>query len=235
MGLNVVKSTNTATIGAGDTIHAQGVTLSATMADGQPTHNFSAKASSGASAGKVAVAGALAIDIVRENSATASIQGPGTAVEAGGGPVSLTATNTSASTADAEPVNEGATSSGSLGVGASVALNIVPNTTSATIEDGATLTGASDLTLAATGNHTVTTTAVNGAAAKDGTGIGISAAIAIVNNATTATIGTALGAADPDRGTDRDGDPQRRRDDASRRQGGRDERGGDRDWSERGE
>ena len=79
------------------------------------------------------------------------------------------------------------------GFGASVAVDVVTATTTAALQDGASLTGAGNLVLSATGSHTVTTTAVNGAAATggSGTGIGITAAVAIVNNSTVATLGTA--------------------------------------------
>jgi hypothetical protein len=160
------------------------------MAEGSPTDSFGAKATAGASAGKVAVAGSLAINIVRANTATATIAAT-SSVKAGGGAVALTATDTADSVADAEPENEGATSTGKLGVGASIALNITPDMTSATVGNSASLSDVSDVTLMATGTYTETTTAVNGAKATDGTGIGISAAIAIVNNGTMATLGTA--------------------------------------------
>ena len=65
-----------------------------------------------------------------------------------------------------------------------------PSTTRAEIEKSAVFTGASDVTLSASSDHTATTTAENGAAATSGTGVGISAAIAIVNDDTHATIGT---------------------------------------------
>ena len=118
IGLNLVKATNTAEIAAGDTVSAKGVILSAVMAGtGTSTDSFGAKASSGASAGNVAVAGALAINIVQANTAAAMIAGTAT-VNAGGGAVTITAVDTATSVADAEPVNEGATSTGKLGVGA---------------------------------------------------------------------------------------------------------------------
>ena len=94
IALNLVKATNTAEIAAGDTVSAKGVSLSAVMAgSGSPTDSFGAKASSGASAGKVAVAGALAINIVQANAASATIAGTAT-VNAGGGAVTITATDT---------------------------------------------------------------------------------------------------------------------------------------------
>ena len=76
IALNLVKATNDAEIAAGDIVTAAGVTISALMAgDGTPMDSFGAKATSGASAGNVAVAGSLAINIVQANSATASIDG----------------------------------------------------------------------------------------------------------------------------------------------------------------
>ena len=138
IALNLVKATNDAEIAAGDNVTAAGVTISALMAgDGTPMDSFGAKATSGASAGNVAVAGSLAINIVQANSATASIDSTST-VNAGGMPVMILSADTANSVADAEPVNEGATSTGKLGVGASIALNITPDTTSATIGDTST-------------------------------------------------------------------------------------------------
>ena len=138
--------------------------------------------------------------------------------------------DTANSVADAEPVNEGATSTGKLGVGASIALNITPDTTSSTIGDTSTLSDASDVTLSAIGTYTETTTAVNGAMATDGTGIGISAAIAIVNNSATATVGALVESAGDQRRTLLDGNADGHGDDVVQRQGRRYERGGDRDW-----
>ena len=187
IALNLVKATNNAEIAADDMVTANGVTVSALMAGTDtPMDSFGAKATSGASAGKVAVAGSLAINIVQANSATASIDSTST-VNAGGDPVMVLSADTANSVADAEPVNEGATSTGKLGVGVSIALDITPDTTSSTIGDAAALSDASDVTLSAIGTYTETTTAVNGAMASNGTGIGISAAIAIVNNSATAT------------------------------------------------
>ena len=52
----------------------------------------------------------------------------------------------------------------SAGIGASVALNIVNDSAIAGLEDGAALTGARDLNLAATGTDSMTTEAKGGAA-----------------------------------------------------------------------
>src|SRR5262249_15258882 len=69
--------------------------------------------------------------------------------------------STSTSTADAADPAKG----GTLGVGASVALNVLPtNTADAEAQDSAGLVHAGNVTVSATGIHTVTTGAVNGAA-----------------------------------------------------------------------
>ncbi|MCK4626137.1 MAG: hypothetical protein KAV00_12545, partial [Phycisphaerae bacterium] len=74
------------------------------------------------------------------------------------------------------------------GVGASVALNIVDNNTRAEVENTAALTGAKDITLSATSNHTVSTTAEAGSAGD--VSVTPSVAISIVDNDTEALIGT---------------------------------------------
>ena len=67
-----------------------------------------------------------------------------------------------------------------------MALNIANTVTVAELEDTAVLTGAKDLTLSATSDNSVITTAKAGGAATGGSGVGIGGAIAIsvVNNET---------------------------------------------------
>jgi mucin-19 len=74
----------------------------------------------------------------------------------GGGDVRLTAENTTVNTVIAKPEGEGATA-GSVGVGASVALNIANTETIAELADTAVLTDAHDLTLSATSDNSVIT------------------------------------------------------------------------------
>jgi hypothetical protein len=65
--------------------------------------------------------------------------------------VSLTAASTSESLVEAKAEASGG---GSVGVGASFAINVVDNgTLAALIEDNATLSGGGDVTLSATGSH----------------------------------------------------------------------------------
>ena len=86
------------------------------------------------------------------------------------------------------------------------------------------------MTLTPIGTYTETTTAVNGAMAADGTGIGISAAIAIVNNSTMATLGALSNPLVISGSVLVNGDADGHGDDVVQRQGGGHERGGDRDW-----
>ena len=74
-------------------------------------------------------------------------------------------------------------------MGAAVAISIVNDRTAASIGDGATLTCADDLTLAADGSHAMATEAKTGAS---GGGVSIvpSVAVAISNVSSTATIGS---------------------------------------------
>ncbi|MCX7166746.1 MAG: DUF4347 domain-containing protein, partial [Rhodocyclales bacterium] len=154
-----------------------------------PTQIFGAQATSGAGGG-VAIAGSLALSVT-DTTSTAVIKSGTTVNLPTGGVVTLTAVNTSSSNAMAQPTGIGAVSAGSVGVGASVALNIANNTTLAEVANGATITNAGNLTLAATSSNTVTTSAKAGGTA-GGSGVGVGGAIstAVVNNSTTADIGT---------------------------------------------
>ena len=77
---------------------------------------------------------------------------------------------------------------GSLGVGASLALNIITNTTQSEVQDGAALTNAGNVTVTAGSSQTIITWAQNGAAGSVALGGGI--AITIASDQTTATIGS---------------------------------------------
>ena len=79
----------------------------------------------GAGAGDIGVAGAVAINIVN-NTSQALIE-TGASVAAGGGDVTVTSLNNSTDLTFAEPA--GAATGDSLGVGASLALNIITDTT----------------------------------------------------------------------------------------------------------
>ena len=128
-------------------MNAGALTVSATVAvDGaDATSTFGAQSVAGAGGGKVSVAGSFALAIV-DHTTTASVQG---AVAVAGGAAAITAASSVASTVKALPHGEGVVTT-EVGVGASVALNLVTDRTTAEIADAATLTGAAALTIAST-------------------------------------------------------------------------------------
>ena len=101
--------------------------------------------------------------------------------------MTITADNRTETTADAKPVGGGASGS-TVGIGASVALNIIANRSLAEVSDNAVLTGAGALTLAATATHAVTTTAESGSTG--GVSITPVVALSMVNNSTAARLGS---------------------------------------------
>ena len=156
----------------------------ATVTAGSST--FTAHATSGAGGSSVGVAGSIAVNVVTSN--TTSNAGTTSPVTVNGD-VSLTSrtNHTNNAIADAKQASDGSTS----GVGASFALNVINETTSAGLANGATLTGAKSLTLTSNDTDTTTTTADGGASAGSGS-IALSAqvAISLSNVTTSATIGT---------------------------------------------
>ncbi|MCK9231126.1 MAG: hypothetical protein M0P18_10660, partial [Syntrophales bacterium] len=152
------------------------------------SHHFRAEAESGAGASKVGVAGSLALNIITNH--TEALIKSGAKVAAGNGDIMLNAVNIQGNAATAAAKVSG----GDVGVGASVALNVLPvNITRAEIEDTAILTGGNNLTLSASSDHAVLTTAKAGAAG--GTAISPVVAVAYVEDATTARFGTLAGSA----------------------------------------
>jgi hypothetical protein len=191
VALNLVKASDEATIEATTlqptTINTKGVTVQAGMTGtGTPVNAISASATSGAGGTKVGVAGSVAINIVNDTS-QALIE-TGASVAAGGGDVALTSLNNATDTASAVPATDSGASGGKVGIGASLALNIISDTTQSEIQDGAALTGAGGVTVTASSPHTITTTAKNGAAGSVAVGAGI--AIVIASDQTTARIGS---------------------------------------------
>ncbi len=146
---------------------------------------FIAEATSGAGgSSSVGVAGSLAINVATTK--TEATIASGADVNVNGANVSLSASAKTKSTANALPKQD--TTGKSLGLGASVALNITDNITRAAIEDTAILSGAADLTLSASGTHKMSTQAKAGATG--GTAITPVVALSFANNDTLAEIGT---------------------------------------------
>jgi hypothetical protein len=186
VGINITILTTEAYIANNAVVNATTITIEALApASGSSTTNAEAKSGAGGTSG-LTFAGALAVNVLVADT-TAEVRAP-TAVTLNGN-VSLTAISGFTNTAKAEANGAG----GSTGIGASVAVNVVDDTTVAQVEDGAVLNGVHDLTLTATSNDSMTTTA-NGGQDPGGTSssfsLGFSAAISISNITTNATIGT---------------------------------------------
>src|SRR4030095_5347090 len=149
-------------------VTAGGLVLQAIMnhdtGDNDPdgVNTSAATATSGAGANDVGVAGALALNVVG-NSSNALIKSGAAVAITGGGDVSISADNASSSTSSAVP----GTGGGNTGIGASVALNFSSESSKAALENSASLTGADNLSLLATGTHTMATTAQAGAQGGD--------------------------------------------------------------------
>ncbi|QCO54428.1 hypothetical protein EOK75_00460 [Pseudorhodobacter turbinis] len=121
---------------------------------------YLAKASSGAGGSKVGIAGSVALNLL-DTQSVARVSGAATVAVTGGGAVSLVTDNRTDATAEALPVGGGATGA-TVGVGASVAMNILANRSLAEVSDGGVVTGADDLTLAASGTYAGVTKAEAG-------------------------------------------------------------------------
>ncbi|MDB5563153.1 MAG: leukotoxin LktA family filamentous adhesin, partial [Hyphomicrobiales bacterium] len=182
VGLNLAKVRNDATLS--QSVSATGVSVSALMNGANGANSFTTSATSGAGGENVGVAGSVAVNLVDTESVASMAAG---AVVVAGGGVSLTSADQSKSSALAKADVTG----GKVGVGASIATNIVANRALATIADGIVVTNATDLTLSAIAAHEITTEADAGSAG----GISVTPALALsmVNNTTTAQLGTLAG------------------------------------------
>ncbi|HEX7525481.1 MAG TPA: hypothetical protein VF327_04190, partial [Gaiellaceae bacterium] len=179
--LNQASTSNTTLTGNG--LHVDSVM---TDVGGDKTHTFEATAKSGAGSDDIGVAGSVALNIILDH--TEATVTSGAVVAAGTGDVSVLAENNMTATAQALADAEGGSSS--VGIGASVAINVLtPNHTWAKVMDGAILTGGHDFTVKATQTQNVTTTVHAGS--KGGDAISPAVAIAIVLSDTNASLGAA--------------------------------------------
>jgi hypothetical protein len=171
-------------------LNAKNVNVQAT-ADG-PTADgtiFDTEATSGASDGNVGVAGSLAINVPTLH-AQALVADPGKNVNVNGANLTLMSTSTIKNTSNATAKQSGGSS---VGVGASVALNVVGDTTSAQVQDTSGLSNVNGLSMSATAVDAANTTATAGASG--GTAVAPSVALGIVADTTTARLGTASNSA----------------------------------------
>jgi filamentous hemagglutinin family protein len=196
VGINIGILDSLARVADNASISSNGLTVSAVMPTSTAKNSLVTTAISGAGASNVGVAGALGTNVL-VNTTRAILQGDkdnsgaGAAIDTGGGDVLVQAANVSESRvtsgASVKPAS-GATPA-SVGVGASVGVNVAVNTTLSEIEDGARISGAHDLELMATGNHTANTSVTGGAA---GGNVAVTPVVAVTAavNSTTARLGT---------------------------------------------
>jgi hypothetical protein len=176
-----------ASLGGTTNVTAPAVNISsvmpATVSGVTPASQFRVAATSGPSGAVVGVAGALAIDVTSVQ-ADALVES-GSNVNVHGADLTLSAQSTTSSPASALPQQ---IAGQSVGVGASVAINVPGAGARAAVEKNATLAGAHALTLSALGNHAATTSSLAGAAG--GTATAGALSLAIPSGATEAAIGS---------------------------------------------
>ncbi|MCP3913837.1 MAG: hypothetical protein GY713_23190, partial [Actinomycetia bacterium] len=179
VAVNHPNTTTEAYLDGTPTFSAAGVTVEALT--GPAGRSFAANALSGAGGASVGVAGALAINIT-DNTSGARIRG-GATPNLGNSDLTLTSINTATNTVSAIPETAG----GSTGIGASVALNIAANPSTAELTATAVPVNIGNLSLNAQGDQTLVTTAHTGA--QGGTAISTGVALGVGTNDTSALIG----------------------------------------------
>jgi len=191
VALNVGVGTNLAVIGDEAVVHAHGLTVSAVTPDGE-SNDFGAEAISGAGASEVGVAGALAVNVgVATNAAylegDEDQDGQTAQIDAGDDDVTITAQG--ASTSDVKATADVSADGGKAGVGVSLGLNVMVNTTTAEVQDRVELTGVDDLSLEASADHEDHLTVKGGAA---GAKVSVTPVVGVnvSVNTTTARLGT---------------------------------------------
>ncbi len=178
----------TAALGADSKVHAKGITIAAGMSGANDsTNRVGADASSGASASDKAGAGALGLSLFFED--VEATPGQGSQVDAMGGPVSILATSNTVASASAIPAKKGVGGK-TTGVGVSIAIEGVEDTTSARVPDTTTITDAGGLFVIAASHDDASTTSEAGASAPGGNAGAGGGSFTVVLADTTARVGT---------------------------------------------
>ena len=158
------------------------------------THSSAAFATSGASGGKIGVAGSVAINYSAGTTSATIAGGANVTLLDGGDPgtevgdVVINADATSNNLVKAQPKRT--TAGTSVGVGLSFGINIGVHDADAIVDDAATLSGANDVSVSADGVHTMATEAKAGAGAgEEGTAVGGSIALSVSDNDNVARVG----------------------------------------------
>ena len=186
VAITLANVNNTAQLPTGDTVTAHGLVVSAmetvpgTSGAADATSTYGAQSTSGAGGGNISVAGSLALAVVNQHT-LAELDGT---VALSGGDAAITAGSAASTTVKAEPTG-GGVSSTNVGVGASVALNLITDTTAAQLSNGIAITGARNISLTATATDAALTEARMGAA---GGSVAITPAVAVTLSTVTTTI-----------------------------------------------
>ncbi len=156
------------------------------------THTSVADATSGAGGGDVGVAGSVAVNSVTNTTeAQVGRGGFSNVTITGGGNVVVAAGNTGAGVARALPSGGGGQGN-DVGIGASVAVNVLTNTTTAEITNATLWSGtAGKFSVTAASASTAVTHGENGASSGN-VAIGIGVAVAVVKDTTLARVGTGV-------------------------------------------
>jgi hypothetical protein len=131
--------------------------------------SFGANATSGAGGGSVGVAGSLAINLGQVRT-DANVSAGATLTSTGTNGITIKAVSNTADTANAQPMSSSGTTGSSVGIGASVAINVIDETTEAWIGDASvpstqgTITSGGDVSVSASSTSAITTGATGGAA-----------------------------------------------------------------------
>ncbi|OJX15880.1 MAG: hypothetical protein BGO82_13335 [Devosia sp. 67-54] len=167
-------------------LHAGALDITAGMLAPDGKNSFTATATSGAGASNVGVAGSLATNLV-DTESVAGIGGNGAVTLSGAAAdASIEAADITETSAKATP--SAPASGDKAGIGASAALNIVANRSTAELAKDATLTGARNVTLSAEGEFTAEAEAEAGA--EGGISLTPALGLSLINNSTTAQLGT---------------------------------------------
>src|SRR4029077_1464541 len=150
VAINYVRITNEARAPPDSTVSATGASVTALM---HSQHALGASATSGAGGGAVGIAGSVAIEIEQIHT-TAALQGW---LDARTGDVSIAAASdaTTGTSALPEESTGGVSGAGAVGIGASVPVAVVDDTTNAELTG--TLIGGRNVTVSASTFHAMTT------------------------------------------------------------------------------
>ncbi len=185
--INSITSTIDASIAGSTTLSTRGLTLEAMMRNisGDVTQTTSADATSGSGSTNVGIAGSVALNLILASS-VATVQPNANLIGLNSQNINVRSENRTNARAKTKPKSGGA---GDVGIGGSLALNRLDNTSTATIANSAPLVGTPvSLTIDATAAHVATTESENGAAGN--VGIGAAVALSLINNQTHARLGT---------------------------------------------